>query len=349
MLTSALLIWIECCSSREPHRPKLNFGSLRQVEFRKCLWKFYTQCSVPKLYKMEKGEELYSSYISNCVFNAFLCHTVITLNIITTHALRKTLSLSKPLKTLLLSLAVSDLGVGLLVQPLYIAHLVVLTKTSTENDPSSSTTFIAFLVPANLFSYASFFGVVALSTDRFLAVKLHLRYQELVTHKHVTAVAVSIWVFSVFLSSIRRCIPVNITFLIYTIIEVVSVLTATFLNYKIHMAVQGHRSQIIQALQAQQVADNGELTPVNAARLLKSAAGTFYIYLVFLACYLPQMCMKVVVIISGDATATMHLYYYAWTIVFLNSSLNPIIYCWKMRHIRQAIVNTLRNMLLCHN
>ena len=297
---------------------------------------------------MDKGEEFYLSYTSNCVFNAFLCHTVITLNIVTIHTIRKSLSLSKPLKTLLLSLAVSDLGVGLLVQPLYIALLVVLLTPSTKNDPSFSATYVAFLIPANLFSYASFFGVVVLSADRFLAIKLHLRYQELVTHKHVTAVAISIWVFSAFLSLIRMWIPVNIIFLIYAVIEVVCVLTATFLNYNIHLAVQGHRSQI-QVLQVQQVAGNRELTPVNAARLRKSAVGTFYIYLVFLACYLPQMCMKVVVILSGHTTATKQLYCYAWTIVFLNSALNPIIYCWKMRHIRQAIVTTLRNMLLCHN
>ena len=41
------------------------------------------------------------------------------LNILTIQALRKTPSLAKTLKTLLLSLAVSDLSVGFLVQPLY--------------------------------------------------------------------------------------------------------------------------------------------------------------------------------------------------------------------------------------
>ena len=44
-------------------------------------------------------------------------------NIVTIHAIRKTSSLPKTLKTLVLSLAVSDVGVGLLVQPLYISLL----------------------------------------------------------------------------------------------------------------------------------------------------------------------------------------------------------------------------------
>ena len=71
-----------------------------------------------------ESDPLYSTYIVNCVFNAFSAYTIIALNILTIHAMKNTSSLPKPLKTLLLSLAVSDLGVGLLAQPLYIAEMV---------------------------------------------------------------------------------------------------------------------------------------------------------------------------------------------------------------------------------
>ena len=54
------------------------------------------------------------------------------LNIVTVQALRKTSSLPTPLKTLLLSLTVSDLGVGLLVQHLYVAIIVMKIKAGTE-------------------------------------------------------------------------------------------------------------------------------------------------------------------------------------------------------------------------
>ena len=55
------------------------------------------------------------------------------LNIIIVQALRKTSSLPKTLKTLLLRLAVSDLGVGLLVQPLYVAILVMNIEENSNN------------------------------------------------------------------------------------------------------------------------------------------------------------------------------------------------------------------------
>ena len=69
-------------------------------------------------------EDFRPSLVANCVFNSFLSYTTVILNIVTIHAIRKTALLPKPLRTLLLSLAASDVGVGLLVQPLYISTLV---------------------------------------------------------------------------------------------------------------------------------------------------------------------------------------------------------------------------------
>ena len=67
------------------------------------------------------------------------------LNSVTILAIRKTSSLSKTLKTLLLSLAVSDLGVGLLVQPLYIAHLAMALEQNTESSAHVVSKAFAFL------------------------------------------------------------------------------------------------------------------------------------------------------------------------------------------------------------
>ena len=70
------------------------------------------------------------------------------LNSITIHAIRKTSSLPKPLKTLLLSLAVSDLSAGLLVHPLYIAYFAMGLEQNTETNTTHRNTFIAFKIVA---------------------------------------------------------------------------------------------------------------------------------------------------------------------------------------------------------
>ena len=264
------------------------------------------------------------------------------LNIVTIHALTNASSLPKTLKTLLLSLAVSDVGVGLLAQPFYIS---LLAKWIQQNNPGCST-YKAFGNMVNLFSTASFFGVVAVSVDRFLAIHLHLRYQELVTHKRVVAVVISNWVLSVFISLMSLWVPPNVRSLFTCIIIVVGLVLTTIVYIRIYLAVRRHKNQI-QALQVQQVAQTGQMETF--ASLKKSAVGIFYLFLVFLLCYLPHFIGLAATEISGPSIALKRSLLFSITLVFLNSSLNPVIYCWKMRHIRRAIMDILRNMSWLRN
>jgi len=95
------------------------------------------------------------------------------------------------LKTLLLSLAVSDFGVGLLCQPFTVA---LCAKWLQQNNPDvNCIAYTVFAIIVTLFSFASFFGVMLMSVDRFMAIYLHPRYQELVTYNRVAAVVISVF------------------------------------------------------------------------------------------------------------------------------------------------------------
>ena len=286
-------------------------------------------------------EHIRSWYIANCVFNAFLTITAIFSNGITLLALRRTSSLPQPLKTLLLSLAVSDFSIGLLGEPFYLAILVKWL----QQDISTGAYFDAFRFTLYLFISASFFGVMALSGDRFLALHLHLRYQELVTLKRVVSVVISIWVFSAFLSLLHFGIPTNTFYIVFAITGIVCLVFSVMFYFKIYFAVLRHRNQI-QALLVQQVAQNGQIAN---AILRKSAVAVFYVYLVFLLCYLPQLC-NFAFVATGNLSAGVKVFSMSSiTLLFLNSSLNPVIYCWKMRHIRRAVFDILRNVLPNHS
>ena len=288
---------------------------------------------------MNEADPLYSSYIANCVFNACSAYTAVVLNILTIHAIRQTSSLPKPLKTLLLSLAVSDLCVGLLVQPLYVACETMRLQQNT----AFYSAIKAYVFTALTFVNASFFSVVAISVDRFLAIHFHLRYQELVTHKRAAAVMISIWCLSVFIPVMYFWISVVAARVAICVILGFCFICTTIVYFRIYLTVRRHRIQI-QALQVQQLEENA-----NFARQRKSAVSTFYVYLVFLICCLPEYCMYCMSLInpqiSRPSIAFTGLLLYCKTLVRINSSLNPIIYCWKMRHIRHAIMNILRNIL----
>ena len=297
-------------------------------------FKLYNEWSWPPLLKMNEADPLYSSVIVNCVFNAFSAYTAIMLNILTIHAMRKTSSLTQPFKTLLLSLAVSDLCVGLLAQPLYIAIMINTT----------SSTIMASTIITNLFITASFFLVVAISVDRFLAIHLHLRYQELVTHKRVVVVVISIWILSVlFPSFIFYLKPFHV---VMAVIFGFCFIITGIIYSRMYFTARHHANQI-QVLQIQ-VAQNSQIE--SAVRKRKSAISMFYVYLVFLVCCLPGYCVGVTDLIQSPPSSAFRVTgLFSQTLSYLNSCLNPVIYGWKMRHIRHDMIDVLRNLFLKQN
>ena len=289
--------------------------------------------------------QFYSSLIVNSVLNAVFSLTAVALNILTIYVMRKSSSLPPTLRTLLLSLAVSDLSVGLLAQPLYVEKLVTALLQNSSDDPASSlrkcTDFIRRVI-----LYASFFSISAVGVDRFLAVQLHLRYQELVTHKRVVAGVVLIWVFSALLSMLR-IVWVDMGLVVGLFLGFCFI-SLTVVYCRIYLVVLRHTNQI-QALQVQQVSKDGELA-VNDAKQRKTVICTSYVFILFLFCYLPHFCSFVASVFVRRPNATLRLFLInTSSLLHINSSLNPIIYCWKMRQVRRGITEILRNIFLNWN
>ena len=254
---------------------------------------------------MKIAEGFYSSHLANCVFNAFFSCSAIVLNIVTIHAIRKTASLSKSLKILLLSLSVSDLAVGLMAEPLHVAILAMQVTQNTENNSSYDRTNIAYRITTNFFAPASSFLVTALITDRFLSIHSYLRYRQLVTDQRVIAVVMSIWMLSAVLSVIRMFLCAATVYGIYALVTFACVITVIFLSCKTYLVARGQINQIhALELTGQQASQNGEL--VNVARLRKFATSAVFVSVAFLVCYLPNMCILWTFAITSKP---LHCYY----------------------------------------
>ena len=290
----------------------------------------------------------YWSTIPNIVFNAVLCFTALTLNGATIYALRKTPSVPKPLKALLLSLAVSDLGVGILVHPLFIIRLALESRLQAALHTSFPTFYSVYMFVTCQLAHASFFGVLSLSLDRFLAIHLHLRYQELVTYQRVVTAVISVWVLSGLIPLIWPQIPIHIAYALIAIVIVSCFVVSGVLNSMIYATVRRHAHQI-HSLQVQPTVQENAPNVTNASRLRKSTFMTIYVYVLFLVCYLPWVCALGFISFSRGLAVLKAVYQYTFTLVLLNSSLNPLIYCWKLRGVRQTIMNTLLNAISSQN
>ena len=144
---------------------------------------------------------------------------------------------------------VADVGVGLLAQPLFISILVSWLKRS-RIDPIS---FKGLMAVMDFFCASSLLNVLTISVDRFLAVHLHLRYQELVTHKRVIAAVISMWLFSAIISSSVFWDPLFIiSQIIWLVIMTVCLIVVVTVYWRIYIILKRHKNQI-QSLQIAEV------------------------------------------------------------------------------------------------
>ena len=225
-------------------------------------------------------KDLRSTFITNYIFNNFLTHSSIMLNIVTIYAIHKTSAIAKTLKTLLLSLACSDVAVGLFSQPIYPFFLVKWFQLDNIN----CDIYQVLNISAHLFSIASFLGVVAVGVDRFLAVHLHLRYQELVTHRRVVVVVIGKWLCSAFVSLMIFWGLLSTQQLINLVGAALGFIIALVVYIRLYFTVRRHKNQI-QCMQIQEVTHSDEIK--NFIALIKSTVSIFYVYLLLLICYLP--------------------------------------------------------------
>ena len=197
------------------------------------------------------------------------------------------------------------------------------------------------------FCVSSLFNVVTISVDRFLAVHLHLRYQELVTHKRVIAAVISIWLLSAIISSSVFWDPLLFSSqVIGLVIKTVCLTVVVIVYWRIYIVLKRHIIQIegLQIQEVQQGVQNGDLS--NFLKLRKSALGTFYVCIVFLICYLP--CYLLSFLLLTHLLSLISFYearLYVMTMFFLNSSLDPVIYCWKMGPIRRTLMDIMRGII----
>ena len=141
------------------------------------------------------------------------------------------------------------------------------------------------------FVCASILGVLALIVDRFLAVYLHLRYQEIVTPKRVVSILILSWVISTIMFSLFFIAQEyrDFLFIFLNVFFATCLTTIALLHCKIYSIVRRHRFQIRAQQGSIQTEDE---TRATFERQKSSVSSAFYIYLLLLACYMPNIFTK---------------------------------------------------------
>ena len=270
--------------------------------------------------------------IISCVLNAPLMLISILGNALVLAAIMRTSSIrSTPHNIMLCSLAVSDFLVGLIVQPIYTAER--LTKDRFVDHA------------ARMIGYSlcgvSLLTITAITVDRFLALHYHMRYATLVTESRVKYTLVIIWLVSFLISGFFTFFSSRALDFLVGFLTIICLTTSTFFYIRIYRIIRRHQLQIRAQQRAVQCSDAEN--DLNIARLKKSALNTFVFYIALIICYFP---LYVLLTLHGLSTEDWQTNWeFAFIAVFMNSSINPILYCWRLRELRKAVVKTARQML----
>ena len=132
-------------------------------------------------------------------------------------------------------------------------------------------------------------------------------------------------------------LPINVA-----IVIPLGLVTSTFSHSKIFLTLRRHQSQVQDHVQQPNQANQ-----LNIARFRKTVSTALWLQSTLIFCYLPLVISLNLISKSELSSSFIVAVSYTVTLVFLNSSLNPILYCWKIAEVRQAMKETIRQILCC--
>ena len=194
-----------------------------------------------------------------------------------------------------------------------------------------------------VFSSVSFLIVTVVSVDRLFALSLGLPYRQIITVKRVTAVLILIVVGCATGSLLKQFWNYKVAYKVMFAMVMLCFITPFYSCAKIFIRLRQHGTQV------QGHNHNGPLSegiPLNIERYRKTVSAAVWVQLALVACYLTYaLLLFLPSLFPLRKSAQILSRRYTTTIVFANSSLNPFLYCWKIREVRQAVKETFKQLL----
>ena len=241
-------------------------------------------------------------------------------------------SLHPPSKLLYRNLAIADLCVGIIAQPVDVANWM---SAVNEGWTICYYTELTAFITSHILCSVSLLTSTAISVDRLLALLLMLKYRQVVTLRRTYLTTIVVWFLCIAATSSYFLNPVVVTWFIYTGIFL-SLVTSILSYTKIFCTL--HRNQ-------NQVRDLGNISqeiPLNISRYRNAVSTALWVQVTLVVCYLPY---GITVALTPPRELPSSIYLarqFAATLVFLKSTLNPLLYCWKIREVRQTVKDIIR-------
>ncbi|CAH3174719.1 unnamed protein product [Porites lobata] len=279
--------------------------------------------------------EVHGELVFLTVINTFLSITAFLGNTLILVALRKDTSIHPSSKLLYRNLAITDLCVGVIAEPLRVAYWISVMNERWDICYYANLT--ANFAGATL-CVVSLITLTAISVDRLLALLLGLRYRQVVTLKRTRLIAIGGWIVPIVGASsffLNRFIVSLFVYIAtaFCLVTTICAYTKIFMSLR-HNQIHG-QNHVVQG--------SSQANTLNKARYRKAVYSALWVQVTLVICYLPYLIVVAFRTSQGGMLISTYLAReFTVTLLYLNSSLNPFVYCWKITEVRQAVKETLQ-------
>lgn len=237
------------------------------------------------------------------------------------------------------TLAFTDLGVGVIVQPLYILRKVSALQ---KNYDLYCKLLQAGDILAHLICSPSFFIVTATSVDRYLAITMGIKYRQIVTTSKIVLTGLAALCFAATITSIRIVAKKEKYMAFAAVIMFFCLLIITYCYSKSLAALKTLQTKV-------GVTKSNPKPQVNSknfdiAQYKKALATMGIITTILFCCYIPFVSVVIGIAINGRSARLNIAREITFTLLYVNSCLTPIIYGWRSKELKQACLQMIVGM-----
>ena len=280
--------------------------------------------------QQRETKQLFTWYLATAVVNIVLSITTSCSNMLILFALQKEYTLSASSRILFRSLAASDLCVGLVSQPLFVISILLISNGHWE--VCQLMRYVTYVASTTLCG-VSLLTVTAISMDRLLVLLLKSKYSLIVTYTRVKVVVVFVWIFSLSVST-AYLVSRRIFFTMSCVVIMLSIFISAYSYSSIFILLRRRQRLKIQANCRGQI---NSFQLQRERRYQSTVFSALWFHFALVICYLPFSVLEAMAVAIGTPLPVFIAGAFTGTLIYLNSMINPLLYCWKIKEVRQAV------------
>ena len=271
------------------------------------------------------------------IINTITFPCTVVLNALVIKAVKTTPRLRSNSNILLACLAVTDALTGLLGQPLFVLWKIFLLVGLSDSKIVENCNYAIVVITLT----ASFFHLMFVTFERLIAIKFTMQYSNIITDNSMKRAVLVAWIIS-FIFGVFDVIEWDLVLRslsgVLTASCIIFLSVAYFIMYR---ETRRHQEKIKTQQMPQEEVER--FTKENKA--LKT---TLYVIGAVFVCLLP-LCFCLIVIATGLSESCPIDLSLMQTCAMFNSFVNPLIYCWRQKEMRQVIFGIRPAVVHIHN